>query len=54
MYSINSAVKRVDFQLRKMSVEENLHTKYISFKNNNGNERVLGLKLKKMVNTMLK
>ena len=37
-----------------MSAEEGLHTKYISFKNNNSNERILGLKLDKLVNTKLR
>jgi len=54
VYSVQSEATAVDFKLRKMSAEERTHIKYVSFKNNNSNERVSGVKLNQMINTTLK
>ena len=54
IYSVESEVAKVDFNPRKLSVEERLHIKYVSFKNNNRNERVSGLNLNQLINTKLK
>ena len=54
MYSVESEAAKVDFNLRKLSAEEKSHIKYVSFKNNNRNERVSGLKLNQLINTRLK
>ena len=52
--STESEAIKVDFILRKISVEEKTHIKYTSFKCNSSNERVSGLKLNLVINTKLR
>ena len=43
IHSIESKAAKVNFNLQKLSSEERFHIKYVSFKNNNSHERILGL-----------
>ena len=54
VYSVESEATNVDYHLRRLSAEENFHVKYISFKNNNSNEKISGLKINKLINVKLK
>ena len=53
MHSIQSEAQKEDFELRKRNTDNKTHIKYISFKNNTAEERVLGLKLNKLLNKWL-
>ena len=44
VYSAELETAKVNYQLRKISIEERFHVKYVFFKNNNSNKRVSGLK----------
>ena len=54
MHRIISEVDKVDYVLQKMSSANKTYIKHASFKNNAKVERVVGLKLNKLLNAKLK
>ena len=54
VYSVKSAVEKVDFGLRKMSAENKSHLKYVSFKNSTKADKIAGLKLNRLINVQLR
>ena len=54
VHSTRLETDKVDFGLRKMSIENKTHIKYVSFKNSTKADKIAGLKLNRLLNVRVK
>ena len=54
VYSTRSKTDKVDFGLRKISIENKTYIKYVSFKNSTKADKIAGLKLNRLLNVRVK